>query len=294
MMIEKTLITKDVIINYAEAPSPGPALILLHGIPGRWQEFLPIMPNLAFRYHLYALDLRGQGKSGRTAGEYHSRLYGKDILSFLTHEFEEPVILFGMSAGGLVALDVAAQAPGRVKAVIVGDSPIDFVQLKTWMKSEEFMELFSAFRDLAGSEKPLLQISNELAEIQVNIPGELEPIRYADQPGMDALELRQFAKTLSMLDPGVLDYHAEGRADEFLAGFDLEEMLPNITCPVLLVQGNPNLGGMMTDESVDFALAELPDATHVLIERAGHDLLMNTWKERSLLQAMFTFLDTLE
>lgn len=294
MMIEKTLITKDVIINYAEAPSPGPALILLHGIPGRWQGFLPIMPDLAFRYHLYALDLRGQGKSGRTAGEYHSRLYGKDILSFLTHEFEEPVIVFGMSAGGLVALDVAAQAPGRVKAVIVGDSPIDFVQLKTWMKSEEFMELFSAFRDLAGSEKPLLQISNELAEIKVNIPGELEPIRYADQPGMDALELRQFAKTLSMLDPGVLDYHAEGRADEFLAGFDLDEMLPNITCPVLLVQGNPNLGGMMTDESVDFALAELPDATHVLIERAGHDLLMNTWKERSLLRVIFTFLDTLE
>jgi pimeloyl-ACP methyl ester carboxylesterase len=294
MMIEKTLITKDVIINYAEAPSPGPDLILLHGIPGRWQEFLPIMPDLAFRYHLFALDFRGQGKSSRTAGEYHSKSYGKDILSFLNHEFEEPVILFGMSAGGLVALDVAAQAPGRVKAVIVGDSPIDIVRLKTWMKSEEFMELFSAFRDLAGSEKSRVQISNYLAEIQINIPGEQEPIRYADQPGVDALELRQFAKTLSMLDPGVLDYHAEGRADEYLAGFDLEKMLPNITCPVLLVQGNPNLGGMMTNESVANALAELPDATTVLIEGAGHDLLVNTWKERFLLRAIFTFLDTLE
>jgi pimeloyl-ACP methyl ester carboxylesterase len=156
------------------------------------------------------------------------------------------------------------------------------------------MELFSSFRDLAGSGKPLVQISNDLAEIPVNIPGEQESIRYADQPGVDALELRQFAKTLSMLDPGVLDYHADGRADEYLVGFDLDEMLPKITCPVLLVQGNPDLGGMMTDASVDYALAELPDATHVLIEGAGHDLLMNTWKERSLLRALFTFLDTLE
>jgi pimeloyl-ACP methyl ester carboxylesterase len=294
MMIEKTLSIKDVIINYAEAPSPGPALILLHGFPGRWQEFLPIMPELAFRNHLYALDLRGQGKSGRTPGEYHSKLYGKDILSFLGYEFEEPVILFGMSAGGLVALDVAAQAPDKVSAVIVGDSPIDIGLLKTWMKSEQFTDFYSALRNLAGSGKPLEQISNDLAEIQVNIPGEQEPVRYGDQPGVNALELRQFAKTLSMLDPGVLDYHAEGRADEFFAGFDLDEMLPNITCPVLLAQGNPNLGGMMTDESVDYVLAELPDATHVLIEGAGHDLILNTWKERSLLRAIFTFLDTLE
>ena len=161
-MREKILETQGVIINYAEAPSSGPPLILLHGIPGRWQEFLPIMPDLVFSYHLYAIDLRGQGKSGRSTGQYHSKFYGKDILSFLNHEFTEPVILFGMSAGGLVALDVAAQAPGRVKALILGDSPIDFEWLKAWMKSDEFITLFSSFRDLAGSDKSLAHILKDL------------------------------------------------------------------------------------------------------------------------------------
>jgi len=293
-MIEKTLSTKDVTINFAEAPSSGPPLILLHGIPGRWQEFLPIMPDLVFSYHLYALDLRGQGKSGRTAGEYHSKFYGKDLLSFLTHEFIEPVILFGMSAGGLVALDVAAQAPGRVKALILGDSPIDFKWLKTWMKSDEFINLFSAFRDLAGSDKSLAQIYNDLREVPVHLPGETEPVRYADQPGVDAIDLLQFAITLSMLDPGVLDYHAERRVDEFLEGFELEEMLHNITCPVLLVQANPNLGGMMTDESVDFAIAELSNATHVLMEDAGHNLGLDTWEVNPLLRVILGFLETLD
>ena len=293
-MIEKTLRTKDVTINYAEAPSSGPLLILLHGYPGRWQEFLPIMPDLAFSYHLYALDLRGQGKSGRTAGQYHSKFFGKDLLSFLKHEFSEQVILFGMSAGGLVALDVAAQVPRRVKALILGDSPIDFKWLKALMKSDEFINLFSAFRDLAGPDKSLAHIFKDLREIPVHIPGETEPVRYADQPGLDAIDLLRYAKTLSMLDPGVLDYHAEGRVDEFLEGFELREMLHNITCPVLLVKGNPNLGGMMTDESVDFALNELPNATHVLIEGAGHDLGLDSWDANPLLRVISGFLEALD
>lgn len=51
---------------------------------------------------------------------------------------------------------------------------------------------------------------------------------------------------------------------------------------------------MMTDDAVEYALAMLPDAISVLIEGSGHDLLMNNWKEQSLLWAIFTFLDTLE
>ena len=293
-MIEKTLATKDVTINYAEGPSSGPPLILLHGFPGRWQEFLPIMPDLVFSYHLFALDLRGHGKSGRTAGEYHSKFYGKDLLSFLNYEFIEPVILFGMSAGGLVALDVAAQAPGRVKALILGETPIDFKWLKTLMKSDEFISLFSAFRDLAGLDKSLAHIYNDLRKIPVQIPGEIETVRYEDQPGLDAIDLLWLAKTLCMLDPGVLDYHAEGRVDEFLEGFELEEMLHNISCPVLLVQGNPSLGGMMTNQSVEYALTELPDATHVLIEDAGHGLGLDTWEVNPLLRVIFGFLEPLD
>ena len=292
-MREKTFKTEGVIINYAEGPSSGPPLILLHGIPGRWQEFLPIMPDLMFSYHLYALDLRGQGKTSRTAGQYHSKTYGKDIVAFLCDEIEEPAILFGMSAGGLVALDAVAQASDKVKTVILGDSPIDFKWLKTWMKSDEFLNLFSAFRDLAGSDKSLAQILKDLGEVPVQIPGETEPIRYADQPGVDAIDLLQFAKTLSMLDPGVLDYHAEGRVDEYLEGFELEEMLHNLTCPVLLVQGNLSLGGMMTNQSVEYVLAELPDATHVLIEGAGHGLGLDTWEVNHLLRVISGFLEAL-
>jgi pimeloyl-ACP methyl ester carboxylesterase len=47
------------------------------------------------------------------------------------------------------------------------------------------------------------------------------------------------------MDPGVLEYHAEGRAREFIEGFDLDKILERITSPVLLLQGNHSLGGII-------------------------------------------------
>jgi pimeloyl-ACP methyl ester carboxylesterase len=292
MIVEKTAVVGNFKIHFAETPSIGPTIVLLHGIPGRWQEFLPIMPDLGSRYHLIAMDFRGQGKSGRMPGEYHSSFFSRDVLTFLRQYLKEPVNLFGMSAGGLVALDVAAQAPEEVNALMVGDAPIDIDWLKRWMKSEAFTRLFSGFRTLAGIDEPLDVIFDNLADLPVKMPGE-EPIRYADQPGMDVLEVKQFAKTLAMLDPGVLEYHAEGRAEEYLVGFDLTKMLPGISCPVLLIQGDPELGAMMTDEAINSALDKLPNAISVRIEDSGHDLLENAWKDKSIVRAIFAFMDTL-
>ncbi|MHA1279101.1 MAG: alpha/beta fold hydrolase [Candidatus Helarchaeota archaeon] len=99
-------------------------LLLLHGLPGHWQEFMPILPALILHWHVYALDLRGQGKSGHTLNQYKSKFYIEDIIGYIQHLFEEPVILYGQSAGGLEALAVSAEIPESVSGVILGDSPI--------------------------------------------------------------------------------------------------------------------------------------------------------------------------
>jgi pimeloyl-ACP methyl ester carboxylesterase len=292
MFTEKIFKTHDVSINYAEGPSSGPALVLLHGIPGRWQEFLPIIPHLMVQWHIYALDFRGQGKSGHVAGGYHSSFYGQDLISFMKHQVTEPVILFGNSAGGLVALDAAEKAPECVKAIVLGDSPIDIEWLLGWMTSPGFKALFSAWRALAGSNHTIADMFGELAAIPVMVQDQEAPIRYADQPGVDETDLRQLAITLRNLDPDVLEYHAKGRAEEYLEGFDMDRILENITCPVLLVQANPALGGLMTDRSVEHALARLERSSHVFIKETGHDL-MGSWEVGPLLRAVTAFLHSL-
>jgi pimeloyl-ACP methyl ester carboxylesterase len=292
MLKESSFHTGTVEINFAEGPHSGPPLVLLHGLPGRWQEFLPILPTLSLLWHTYALDYRGQGKSGRVPGQYHSKYYAADVEEFLRQQLDEPAILFGVSAGGNVALAVAAKCPELVRAIIVGDSPIDMDMLVAWMTSEGFKRLFSALRELAGMNLSVAELTRQIADIPIRVPGQDTPIRYRERPDIDAIQIQQLALTLSHMDPGVLEYHAEGRASEFLEGFDLDQMLARITSPVLLLQGNPSLGGMMTNDAVKHVQSILPNAMHVLIESAGHGLGLDTWEVSPLIRAVTSFLES--
>lgn len=293
MLIERTFNTGKSTINYAEGPNSGPQLVLLHGLPGRWQEFLPIMPILSLQWHTYALDFRGQGKSGRVPGQYQSKYYGADVIRFLQGQISEPAILFGVSAGGMVGLSVAAQQPELVRAVIVGDSPIDMEKLVEWMASDEFQNFFSILRELAGLDHSIAELTGAIADIPIQVPGQDAHIRYGDSPGIEIIQIQQLAITLSNMDPGVLEYHAEGRVEEFFDDFDLDQLLKRITCPVLLLQGNPSKGGMMTNEAVKHVQSILPGAMHVFIEEAGHGLGLDTWEVAPILRAVTSFLETL-
>ena len=293
MLKEASFNTGTVKIHFVEGPPSGPPLVLLHGLPGRWQEFIPLMPTLSLQWHIYALDLRGQGKSGRTSGQYQSKFYIADVEQFQRQHLDEPAILFGLSAGGAVALAVAAKCPELVRAIVVGDPPIDMEELVAWMTSEGFKYWFSALRELTGLDLSIAELSRRIADIPVQVPEHDAPIRYGDSPGVDAIQILELATTLSHMDSGVLEYHAEGRAKEFLEGFDLDQILARITCPVLLLQGNPSLGGMMTNEVIMHVQSILPNAMHVLIETADHGLGMDTWEVAPVLRAVTSFLESL-
>lgn len=70
-----------------------------------------------------------------------------------------------------------------------------------------------------------------------------------------------------------------------VAGYEMDTLLPAITCPVLLLQADPAAGGVMTDEEVGQAVPLLAHARHVKLEEIGH-ALFNERKE--------PVLDTLE
>ena len=170
MLKERSFNTGTTEINFAEGPHAGPPLVLLHGLPGRWQEFLPILPTMSLLWHTYALDFRGQGKSGRVPGQYLAKYYVADVEKFLQQQLDEPAILFGESAGGNVALSVAAQRPELVRAIIVGDSPIDMDELIVWMTSEGFQHYFSALRELSGLDHSIAELTRQLADIPIQVP----------------------------------------------------------------------------------------------------------------------------
>ena len=44
------------VINYGELPGEGPALLLIHGQMGSWEDYASVMPELHENWHIYAIE----------------------------------------------------------------------------------------------------------------------------------------------------------------------------------------------------------------------------------------------
>ena len=56
--------------HYVEGPKNGPAVVLVPGQSMPWESYQKVLPLLAPRFHVFALDVRGHGKSQHTPGQY--------------------------------------------------------------------------------------------------------------------------------------------------------------------------------------------------------------------------------
>jgi alpha-beta hydrolase superfamily lysophospholipase len=81
----------------------GPPLILIHGFPQDWYEYQAIMPRLAKRFTVIAVDLRGIGGSTATAGGYDAANMAEDVDQLVTSLKLSRVYIVGHDIGGQVA-----------------------------------------------------------------------------------------------------------------------------------------------------------------------------------------------
>lgn len=102
----------------------GPALILLHGFPENWSTYAEMMPQLARRYRVVAVDLRGIGGSTPTEGGYDAATMAEDVYQLSrTLELNRPYVV-GHDYGGRVAYAYARLHPDTVRGAMVVSTPI--------------------------------------------------------------------------------------------------------------------------------------------------------------------------
>jgi pimeloyl-ACP methyl ester carboxylesterase len=83
------------------------------------------MPRLAEHFEVFAVDLRGQGRSTRTPGRYTLDTMGNDLVRFLDLVIARPAIVSGLSSGGVLSAWLSAYAkPGQVVAAHYEDPPL--------------------------------------------------------------------------------------------------------------------------------------------------------------------------
>jgi pimeloyl-ACP methyl ester carboxylesterase len=92
-LVERMVQVGEVALNYAQGPDTGTPLVMIHGGAVRWQDFLPIRPALAARWQVYALDLRGHGRSGWSAQDYRLDDYAAGLCAFLEGCVARPAML---------------------------------------------------------------------------------------------------------------------------------------------------------------------------------------------------------
>ena len=118
-------------MNYAVAGSPDkPALLLIPGQTESWWGFEKAMALLEKDFQVFAVDLRGQGRSTRTPGRYTLDNMGNDLVRFIALVIKRPVVVSGNSSGGLLAAWLAAFAmPGQIRGAHLEDPPLFAAEL---------------------------------------------------------------------------------------------------------------------------------------------------------------------
>src|SRR5579859_4465354 len=98
---EQLFDTGEVRLNYATAgEASNPAVLLVPGQTESWWGYEAAIGLLADRFQLFAVDLRGQGRSGRTPGRYTLDNMGNDLVRFIQGVIGRPAIVSGLSSGG--------------------------------------------------------------------------------------------------------------------------------------------------------------------------------------------------
>ncbi|MFI8787606.1 alpha/beta fold hydrolase [Streptomyces sp. NPDC055105] len=104
-------------------PPDAPPLVLMHALGEDATDWEAVVPALARSRRVYALDLRGHGRSD-WPGDYSLELMQADVLRFLDALGLGSVDLIGHSMGGIVAYLLAEDHPQRVSRLILEDVPI--------------------------------------------------------------------------------------------------------------------------------------------------------------------------
>jgi pimeloyl-ACP methyl ester carboxylesterase len=101
----------------------GDVVVLLHGWPETWFEWRDVMPHIAKRYRVIAVDLPGLGDSS-AAERYDKKTLAQHLRKLLTDLKITSFHLVGHDMGGIVAYAYARQFPGDLKTVSLVDTPI--------------------------------------------------------------------------------------------------------------------------------------------------------------------------
>ncbi|MFW9769218.1 MAG: alpha/beta fold hydrolase [Candidatus Thorarchaeota archaeon] len=278
---EKRFNTGEIEINYAVAPDNGPSLVLIPGQGADWKNYQKVLSLLSSDYHVYAVDVRGHGKSDWATGDYSFTSIGRDMTAFLESVVQEPAIISGNSSGGLIALWLAANRPDLIKAIVMEDPPLFSAE---WPRIKEDSHVYHVLQTTVEMSKELNESRSisGLARLFMKVERPLPDGRIRSVPRSAAYFISFIIRASQKLRgkpwlPGrlgilvdiLVDFDADfsqawvdGRIYD---GLDHADALTRAECPMILLHANwvrhPDYGlsGAMDDDDAARAREIAPE-----------------------------------
>lgn len=260
-----TIFVNNITMHYVESGQGSP-LLLLHGLGGSHEMWLPIIPDLARSYRVIAADHRGHGASDKPRGQYTTRLFSDDWLALMDSLKLDRAHVLGLSMGGAIAMRLAVEAVHRVRSLILVD---------TWAYPHpDFLAMLrQRLEKLAAGD---LAAYAETAIPQVYSP----PFIRANPQAMADYRAR-----VAKADPDSLR-----SAIGACMSHDMHGALSRVQAPTLVIVGSEDR--LVPPSHSEFLQRAIPKASLSVIEGSGH--IPHLEAPGQFLRAVQGFLSSLE
>ena len=171
---------------YYETHGAGQPLILLHGGLMSGETFGPVLPLLAERHQVIAVDLQGHGRTADIDRPIDVRLMADDIGALIPHLGLDRADLVGYSLGGGVALMTAAKYPHKVRRLVAAAANIRPDAIYPEMRAQQAQVNAAAAEFMKDT--PMYQLYQRVAPRPEDFPRLLDKIGAAMARDFDFTE----------------------------------------------------------------------------------------------------------
>jgi pimeloyl-ACP methyl ester carboxylesterase len=183
----------------------GELIVLIHGITGRSEQWVPAIKHLASDHEILAPDLLGHGASAKPRGDYSLGAFASGVRDVMVALGHERATIVGHSLGGGIAMQFAYQFPERCERLVLvssgglGREVHPMLRASTLPGSEIVLPLLTHATLLAGG----ASIGAALARVGLQAGTDMAEIARGFASLGDAEARHAFIQTMrAVLDPG--------------------------------------------------------------------------------------------
>jgi len=230
-------------------------LIIIHGLYGASDNWIPIGKELAKYHEVYILDVRNHGKSPHNI-EHNYNSMSADIIEFMNEHCIEKTHIIGHSMGGKIAMYTAAKHPNKIESLISIDiAPKNYSQNKNLAQHKIILKTM-----LNVNLKDLTQRADLKKQLAFNINSDYNFHFFAKN-----IKLNKNKKFEWKLNVPVLYNEIKSVAD----GFSVEDKInQNIKIPALFIKAE--LSNYITEPDYKLIREMFPLAKIQTIHNTNH------------------------